>query len=106
MVMGSRHNARHQWAGKKELTMSNKAASPAPLHDVVLTSRETIVLTMMEQGYRLWPVKMSRLYGLFKPGELQRPAELVQRRIVESLKSKGKIKIGYIDSTSEYVLDR
>lgn len=86
--------------------IEEKAASRTSVHDVVLTSREARVLAMMTQGYRLWSVKMSRLYGLFDPCELGRPVELVQRRIVESLKAKGKIKIGWIDSTSEYVLDR
>lgn len=71
-----------------------------------LTARESRVIKMMEQGHRLYSVKWSRFYGLFDPNELSRPVELVQRRIVESLKAKGKIKIGWVFSTSEYVLDR
>lgn len=69
-----------------------------------LTAKEARVLEMMKNGHRLWSVRYSRLYGLFEKNEFRRPVELVQLRVVESLKAKGMVTIGVVNSTSEYVL--
>ena len=71
-----------------------------------LTSRERDVVQLMKNGHRLLPIRYSRLYGLYPPGHKfgKNPKETVQQRIVDSLKTKGVIKIGIVGSTTEYVL--
>lgn len=71
---------------------------------VKLTNKETRVMRMMLAGYVLEEVRYSRNYGLFVAGVYGKPeVETVQRRVVESLKAKGVIKVAPVNGRNRFV---
>lgn len=69
-----------------------------------LTKKESQVIEYMKAGLRLSNISFSRLFGLFEKDNYRGPVVKVQRKVVESLKSKGAIKIGWHGTRSGYVL--